>query len=84
MRDEYGVLHQVWKVSDPSLIDLVQGKMRDKKLIIADGHHRYETSLNYRNERRAGLLLFRRSHAKSSQNPMVQSAGSELAPHELR
>jgi uncharacterized protein (DUF1015 family) len=27
--------------------------MRDKKLIIADGHHRYETALTYRNERRA-------------------------------
>ena len=51
--DEYGVLHQVWKISDPGLIDLVRGKMRDKKLVIADGHHRYETALNYRNERRA-------------------------------
>jgi uncharacterized protein (DUF1015 family) len=52
-RDEYGVLHRVWKLSDPGLISLIQGKMRDKKLIIADGHHRYETALNYRNERRA-------------------------------
>ncbi len=51
-RDEYGVLHRVWKVSDPQVIELVRGKMRDKKLIIADGHHRYETALNYRNERR--------------------------------
>jgi len=50
--DEYGVLHRVWKVSDPQVIELVRGKMRDKKLIIADGHHRYETALNYRNERR--------------------------------
>jgi uncharacterized protein (DUF1015 family) len=52
-RDEYGVLHRLWKVSDPALISLIQNKMRDKKLIIADGHHRYETALNYRNERRA-------------------------------
>ena len=52
-RDEYDVLHQVWRVSDPQVIELVRGKMRDKKLIIADGHHRYETALNYRNERRA-------------------------------
>jgi uncharacterized protein (DUF1015 family) len=51
--DEYGVLHRLWKVSDPALISLIQNKMRDKKLIIADGHHRYETALNYRNERRA-------------------------------
>jgi uncharacterized protein (DUF1015 family) len=54
MRDEYGVLHQVWRISDAGTIDLVRNKMRDKKLIIADGHHRYETALTYRNERRAG------------------------------
>ena len=53
IRDEYGVRHLVWKISDPSVIELVRGKMRDKKLMIADGHHRYETALNYRNERRA-------------------------------
>ena len=53
VRDEYGVLHQLWKVSDPALIELVRSSMQDKKLIIADGHHRYETALNYRNERRA-------------------------------
>jgi len=52
MRDEYGVLHQVWRISDPGSIELVRNKMRDKKLIIADGHHRYETALTYRNERR--------------------------------
>ncbi len=50
--DEYGVLHRVWKVSQPGLIETVRRKMADKKLIIADGHHRYETALAYRNERR--------------------------------
>jgi uncharacterized protein (DUF1015 family) len=54
MRDEYGVLHRVWRISDQGSIELVRNKMRDKKLIIADGHHRYETALTYRNERRAG------------------------------
>jgi uncharacterized protein (DUF1015 family) len=51
--DEHGVLHRVWQVTDPKLIQSVQAAMRDKKLIVADGHHRYETALNYRNERRA-------------------------------
>jgi uncharacterized protein (DUF1015 family) len=51
--DEYGVLHRVWCISDAKVIAAVQAKMRDKKLIIADGHHRYETALAYRNERRA-------------------------------
>ena len=52
--DEYAVVHRLWKVSDPAVITAVREHMRDKKLIIADGHHRYETSLAYRNERRAG------------------------------
>jgi len=48
--DEYSVVHRVWKISDPAVIASVQEQMRDRKLIIADGHHRYETALNYRNE----------------------------------
>jgi uncharacterized protein (DUF1015 family) len=51
--DEYGVLHRVWKISDPAVVTAVQRQMRDRKLIIADGHHRYETALAYRDERRA-------------------------------
>ena len=53
MSDEYGVLHRVWRIPDSGIIERVRGLMREKKLIIADGHHRYETALNYRNERRA-------------------------------
>jgi uncharacterized protein (DUF1015 family) len=52
LRDEYGVLHQTWKVSDPATVAAAKAKMADKKLIIADGHHRYETALNYRNQMR--------------------------------
>jgi uncharacterized protein (DUF1015 family) len=52
-QDEYGVSHQIWKIADPGLVGAVRDKMRDKKLVIADGHHRYETALNYRNEQRA-------------------------------
>jgi uncharacterized protein (DUF1015 family) len=53
--DEYGVIHRVWQLSDARLIDSVRAQMRDKKLVIADGHHRYETALNYRDERRAAI-----------------------------
>ena len=52
VRDQYDVLHRMWKVSDPAIVATVQTKMADKKLIIADGHHRYETALTYRNEMR--------------------------------
>jgi len=69
LRDEYGVLHRVNQVSDPGLIETVCARMRDKKLIIADGHHRYETAMNYRNERRS----------MHGSNP----AASEFAPYDL-
>jgi uncharacterized protein (DUF1015 family) len=55
--DEYGVVHKVWKLTDPNLINLLLTAMRDKKLIIADGHHRYETSVAYAKERSAQLKL---------------------------
>ncbi|MCU1220222.1 MAG: hypothetical protein JWN42_1419 [Candidatus Angelobacter sp.] len=51
--DEYETLHRVWCIHDQGLIHAVQQKMQDKKLLIADGHHRYETALAYRNECRA-------------------------------
>ena len=53
--DEYNVVHKVWKVTDPTLINLLTTAMQDKKLIIADGHHRYETSVAYMHERAATL-----------------------------
>jgi uncharacterized protein (DUF1015 family) len=54
--DEYGVVHRVWQISDPGVISSVQKKMLDQKLVIADGHHRYETALNFRNECRASAV----------------------------
>jgi uncharacterized protein (DUF1015 family) len=51
--DEYGVVNRVWQVSDPEVIRRLKDQMRDKKLVIADGHHRYETALAFRNECRA-------------------------------
>ncbi len=55
--DEYDVVHKVWKLTDPNLINLLLTAMADKKLIIADGHHRYETSVAYAKERGAQLKL---------------------------
>jgi uncharacterized protein (DUF1015 family) len=48
--DEYGVLHRLWRVNNSATIRLLTTAMDDKKLIIADGHHRYETALNYARE----------------------------------
>lgn len=52
VRDEYGVIHRLWPVVDEETIHRFEAEMADKKLVIADGHHRYETALAYRNERR--------------------------------
>ena len=83
IRDEYGVLHQVWRIADSSLINLVRGKMRDKKLIIADGHHRYETALTYRNERRAAAgTAGGIPRERSSENVLTRSTEPEEAPYE--
>jgi len=59
MLDEYGVVHRLWMISDPPKVSAIQAAMAPQKLVIADGHHRYETSLNFRNEMRtrAGKLL---------------------------
>jgi len=48
--DEYGAEHRLWKIADPARIDAIRSLMADKKLLIADGHHRYETALAFRDE----------------------------------
>ena len=52
MSDDYRVIHRLWVISDAERVRAIQEAMADQKLVIADGHHRYETALNYRNERR--------------------------------
>jgi uncharacterized protein (DUF1015 family) len=52
VRDDDGVLHRLWQVSDAEVIKKAQGLLDSKPLFIADGHHRYETALNYRNQMR--------------------------------
>jgi uncharacterized protein (DUF1015 family) len=53
VEDEYATCHSVWRVTDAAAIQRVVEAMRPKKLVIADGHHRYETALAYRDLRRA-------------------------------
>ncbi|HHT9125618.1 MAG TPA: DUF1015 domain-containing protein [Candidatus Brocadiia bacterium] len=48
--DEAGVKNCFWAIDDPAIIAKIQGLMKDKPLFIADGHHRYESALAYRNE----------------------------------
>lgn len=43
------VIHRLWLVNDPVAIRAICDEFENRKLYIADGHHRYETALNYRN-----------------------------------
>ena len=51
--DDDNVRHMFYKISDKESIEKVQSLMKQRPALIADGHHRYETALNYRNFRRA-------------------------------
>jgi len=82
--DEFGVAHQLTRISDPHLITLVEDGMRDKKLIIADGHHRYETALTYRNECRAtDLPSGAVSPVHASEKPHPPAEPPQLAPYDF-
>ena len=50
IKDEYDAVHRMWRISDPAVVRGIQASMADKQLLIADGHHRYETALAFRNE----------------------------------
>lgn len=48
--DHLNVVHRLWPVSDVSLITALAAQMSSKPMFIADGHHRYETACNYRDQ----------------------------------
>ncbi|MBW3547935.1 MAG: DUF1015 domain-containing protein [Actinobacteria bacterium] len=51
--DEHGVHHRLWRVTAPALVAAVTDLVASAPIVIADGHHRYETALAYRRRRRA-------------------------------
>jgi uncharacterized protein (DUF1015 family) len=52
-RDESGAEHRLARLADPAAIGVIARFLADRPVVIADGHHRYETALTYRDERRA-------------------------------
>jgi uncharacterized protein (DUF1015 family) len=50
--DSEGVRRKLWMVSDPGILKRVREIMKPKEIYIADGHHRYETALAYREKQR--------------------------------
>ncbi len=49
VKGDDGVTNKVWKVGEDDVLAKIEEGMKDKSIFIADGHHRYETALNYRN-----------------------------------
>lgn len=46
-KDEAGVEHKYYRLSDKDICNEISEQLKDQKMLIADGHHRYETALNY-------------------------------------
>jgi len=53
-----GVIHRVWPLSDKKDIETIVKETANQPVFIADGHHRYDTALNYRNEQRKAAGSF--------------------------
>ncbi len=51
--DEDGIVHELWPIDDDGRIAAIREAVESQPVLIADGHHRYETALNYRAERAA-------------------------------
>ncbi|MCB9799953.1 MAG: DUF1015 domain-containing protein [Candidatus Omnitrophica bacterium] len=62
--DDEGVRHLIWLIEEPSSVEKIQQKLNERKIYIADGHHRYQTALDY--------ALWRRENDPAS-------AGREMA-----
>jgi uncharacterized protein (DUF1015 family) len=52
-KDDDGTLSRVVRIEDPERVEFITRRLRDQWALIADGHHRYESALAYRDERRA-------------------------------
>jgi uncharacterized protein (DUF1015 family) len=50
VRDDDGTVHRLWRIAEPQTIAAVQASVREAELLIADGHHRYETARVYADE----------------------------------
>ena len=50
--DDDGVVHEMWPIGDPERIAAIRAAVESAPVLIADGHHRFETALNYRSEQR--------------------------------
>jgi len=79
--DDDGVRHSVWALTAPDRIAAVRDAVGGRTLVLADGHHRYETSRNYRRERAAGGRPD--PGADAIMTLVVELAADELSVHAI-
>ena len=46
-KDTAGAVHRLWQIDEAKEIEIIRQELEDKAIFIADGHHRYETALEY-------------------------------------
>jgi uncharacterized protein (DUF1015 family) len=74
--DEAGTVHEVWPIDDPAQIEVIRSTVEDEAVLIADGHHRFETALAYRDQRLAAGV-------HSEDDDSVMALVVELTPKQL-
>lgn len=75
--DDEGIVHELWIIDDPGRIDAIRLSVGSSPVVIADGHHRYETALTYQAERRT------QRDGRSGDYDLVLALVVELAPGQL-
>ncbi len=84
--DADGFHHALWRVTDPARIAAIAEAVRSTRLVLADGHHRFETAGNYRAERRAPDADGSGPGASGAGDPgadAIMTLVVELAPEQL-
>ncbi len=61
-KTEDGITHNMWVIKDEAVCAKIEASFADKQLFIADGHHRYETALNFRNKLAEEVPGFDKNH----------------------
>jgi uncharacterized protein (DUF1015 family) len=74
--DDEGVHHRLWRISQPGIIEAIASAVASSPVVIADGHHRYETALAYRDEQPA-------SGHESTPRDFIMTYVVELADEQL-
>ena len=74
-----GNITKLWPTSDPALLEIVAQSLQDARFVIADGHHRYETALRYRDHRRERAAEAGDAAAGTAENDTGEAAGAPPA-----